>query len=296
MQFIKPVAINDAALVSSTRPEDDFAAWSGAVTYAANASVVRGHRVFESAQAGNLGHDPLLDDGATWWVNVGPTNRWAMFDQTVGSVTSVSGAALSVVLRPGIVSALALLDLVGSAVRVQMSSDGNAVYDRTFSLADDAPLLDYWMYFFDPITPSTALVVTDLPPFHAGDLTVTIEPAGDIAACGTLAVGELVAVGRVQYGARIGLTDYSRKTTDEWGVTAVVERGYAKRFEPSVLIPASAMDYVARRFAEIRATPVIWVGVAQYESTVIYGWLRDWGINITYPTYVQASVTIEGLS
>ncbi|MDD2664377.1 MAG: hypothetical protein PHD19_11555 [Dechloromonas sp.] len=297
MKFIEPVSLASAALISSTIAEADYPAWDVATSYTVGARVIKTatHRVYESVKADNLGHDPATDKTAEWWVDVGPTNRWAMFDASVGSVSSVAGA-LTVVLEPGIISALALLDIAGTAVHVVMESGGATVYDKTFDIADDAELLDWWMYFFGPITPATTLIVTDLPPFHAGRLTVSITPAGGSAACGTLAVGELVEVGDVEWGARIGVTDYSRKETDEWGVTSVTERGYAKRLEPSVEIRKTAVDYVARRFAAIRARPVVWIGVPDYESTVIYGWLRDWGIAISYPTFSVAQLTIEGLT
>ncbi len=295
MKFIEPVTLADAALISSTIDETEHAAWAAGTTYAAAARVIAGHRIYESVQADNLGHDPATDATATWWVDVGPTNRWAMFDASVGTVSQIAGT-LTVVLEPGMISALALLDIAGAAVQVSMTSGGETVYDKTFDIADDAELLDWWMYFFGPITPATALIVDDLPPFHAGRLTVSITPSSGSAACGTLAVGELVEVGDVQWGARIALTDYSRKETDEWGATSVTERGYAKRFEPSVEVRAAAVDYVARRFAAIRARPVVWIGVSNYESTVIYGWLRDWGIAISYPTFSVAQLTIEGLT
>lgn len=294
MQFLSPVQISDGNLLASSIPETDHPAWAAGVTYALGARVVNAHRVWQSVVGGNVGHDPALDAAAEYWVDVGPTGRWAMFDASVGTVSAAAGDIV-VSLQPGFVSALALLDVTGSAVRVQMSSAGAPVYDRTFAMSDNAELLDYWMYFFAPITPSTVLVVPDLPPFEDGVITVTISPSSGLAACGTLAVGDLVEVGAAQYGARLGVIDYSRKETDEWGVTAVTERGYAKRFEPSVLIPARSVDYVARQLAAVRARPVIWVGIAQYESTVVFGWLRDWGITISYPTHSVASITIEGL-
>lgn len=297
LRFLTPVDIGDAELISSTRAENDYAAWSGATTYADGDRVIKTatHRIYESVQAANLNHDPAGDDG-TWWVDVGPTNRWAMFDRAVGSVTA-QATPLTVVLDAGIVSALALLDIAGTAVTVSMTDGaaGPTVYDETFDIADDVILLDWWMYFFEAITPLTLLIVDDLPPYASGRLTVSIAAAGS-AECGTLAVGELVEIGPARRGAGVGIIDYSRKETDAYGVTRVVERAYAKRINLDVIIDNSRVDYVAARLAAVRAAPVVWIGSDLYESLVAYGWVRDWGINITYPTCSDATLSIEGLT
>lgn len=297
MQFLKPTPITDAQFVSSTRAENDYAAWSNATTYAEGDRVISTttHRIYQSVQAGNLNHNPAADDG-TWWIDAGPTNRWAMFDSAIGTLTS-QATPLTVVLDTGIINAIALLDISGTRVDVTMTDGaaGTTVYSRSFDIADDAILLDWWMYFFNPITAESTLLITDLPPYISGRLAVSIV-AGTTAVCGTLAIGEIIEVGEVRYGARLGITDYSRKETDDWGNTFVSERAYAKRFEVDVVIANTAVDYVAQQFAAIRATPVIWAGDAQYESLIAYGWLRDWGITIAYPAHSEASITIEGLT
>jgi hypothetical protein len=150
------------------------------------------------------------------------------------------------------------------------------------------------MYFFSPITPETTLIVSDLPPYIAGRLTVAIT-APVTAQCGTLAVGDMIDVGELQYGARLGITDYSRKENSEYGSITLVERPYAKRFDVSLLMRNTAIDYVSQRLSAIRATPVVWIGSSDYSALIAYGWLKDWGINITYPQHSEASLTIEGL-
>ena len=116
MKFINPVAITDAMLISSTRAENDYTTWASGTTYALAARVISTttHRIYESVQAGNLNHNPITDSG-TWWIDVGPTSRWAMFDQTVGTVTE-QASPLTVVLAPGAITALALLVLEGADV------------------------------------------------------------------------------------------------------------------------------------------------------------------------------------
>ena len=300
MKFIKPVQIADAEFVSSTVAETDHAAWSSGTTYAVGDKVIKitTHRIYESVQAGNTNHDPATDDG-TWWIDIGPTNRWAMFDRTVGTVTTDASAPLDVVIAPGIINSLALLDLSGTAVTISMTDGvaGPTVYDQTYTLGDTAELFDWYDYFFTPIVPKTSLIVRDLPPYADGQITVSIAGV-TAAACGTLSVGTTVDIGRTRYGAGVGILDYSRKETDVFGVTTVLERAFAKRIEVSVLTDNIRLDYLARQLASVRATPCVWAADnnAGYESLIAYGFYKDWRITIPYPNQSEISMTIEGLT
>lgn len=296
MKFLIPVTTTDAVFVSSSASETDYAVWSGATTYGLAGNCIKAHRKWESVQAGNTNHDPETDDG-TWWLDIGPTNRWAMLDQAVGSVTTVA-SPLSVILAPGVIDSVAVLDVVAQTVRIKLDDPvAGTVYDTTYTLADRAELLDWYDYFFAELEPQTFLIADDLPPFWASaQLTVTLANSGN-AACGTLAVGRMIECGGTRYGVGVGVIDYSRKETDDFGVTTVVARSYAKRIDCNLIVDNARLDYVARKLAAARSTPCVWVTDSRgtWESLVIYGYYKDWGINISYPDHSEALLTIEGL-
>jgi len=303
MKFIKPTPIAGAAFVSSTVPETDHAEWSGLVTYALGERRIdlTTHRIYESVQASNLNHDPTTDTLSEWWLDIGPTNRWAMFDAIVGTVTTAAAGAgdavIEVAIQPGIVGSLALLDINAATVRVQMVDGATTVYDQTYTLADAAGVFDGYSYFFEPIVRQTALIVEDLPPYSAGVITVTLtEPT--TAECGTLVVGNTVHLGDTHYGANVSIVDYSRKGADDFGMVSVIERAYSKRIESECLIDNARMDYITRALAQVRATPCVWVfdnGLG-YDSLIAYGYYRDWRVGIRYPAYSLVNMTIEGLT
>ena len=95
MKVLQPAAIVDAALISSTVPEDDRPEWSDTANYALGAMVMKGatHRLYESVLADNVGNDPAEPNGA--WIDAGPTNRWAMLVPSVGAVTSATAPICS---------------------------------------------------------------------------------------------------------------------------------------------------------------------------------------------------------
>lgn len=295
LRFVPPVAITDAILVSSTRAENDYTAWNGATAYVVGNRVIRTtpHMIYERLVNGTTATAPESD--AVNWFPVGATNRWAMFDKAVGSITS-QATPLTVVLDPGFVDSLTLLDVDGTSVVTTMTdgAGGAVVYTNTTDMTDTTAILDYYMYYTAPITPRTSLLLSDLPPYTTGRLTVSIINAVT-SKCGTLVVGTIVDCGVLQYGVKIGITDYSKKVTDAYGVTTVTARSYSKRIEGNTEIANTKIDYIAGKLAGIRGTPVIWWGDNTVESLNAYGFCKDWGITVAYPRVSLANITIEGL-
>src|SRR3546814_10310239 len=73
----------------------------------------------------------------------------------------------------------------------------------------------------------TSVSFLDLPGV-SGDVTVTLTGAGAVSV-GTLIIGRIAAMGLTEDTPSVGITDFSRKETDEFGLTVPVERAWAKR-------------------------------------------------------------------
>lgn len=298
MKVLKPTGVTDAVLVSSTLAESDAPAWSGATTYTTGQVVIAGHRVWESLQSSNLNHNPVTDTSdPPYWLDVGPTNRWAMFDQVVN--TRSSGAAPIVVeLQPGIINAIGLIELQGTSARVQMHDGATQVYDQTRSL-DGTPILDWYDYFFEPYDVASEVLFEGLPQYLTGIVTVTIAGTGTVA-CGGLIAGNAYSLGGVEYGATAGITDYSRKETNAFGVTTLVRRSYSRRSSQRLRLPKAQVRRVAALLADLRATPCLWIGVEDdtdsYAPLVVFGWYRDWQIEVAYARESLCSLEIEGMT
>ncbi len=298
MKVIQPTAVTDANLTSISVDEDSTAAWSGATTYALADRVhrVSTHRVYESVQAGNLNHTPETDDG-TWWIDVGPTNAWAAFDGAVGTICTVdtSGDDLVIVIEPGTIGAVALLECTAQTITVTLESGATEVYSHPEDMLSVA-VTDWYEYFFEPIEYRSELVLLDIPPYADGVLTITISHE-TAAACGLVAVGKPRYLGDTQYGARAGIIDYSRKTTDEFGYTSITQRSYARRSSVTLFLENRILNNLYRHLGDIRATPCVWVGAEDpiFGPLVLYGFYRDMSVDIAYPNHSLCNLEIEGL-
>lgn len=301
MKMIRPVSITDSVLVSSTVPETDYGAYSSGTTYALAARVIVTtagvHKIYESLQNGNVGHDPTLAASASWWLLISSTNRWKMFDASTGTQTTVANT-FTVVLAPGTaVTSIAMLNVLAANVVITMTDpiDG-VVFSRTIYTAQSTLVGDWDSYFFDYVTARTDLVVNDLPAYANATLTIQFNNGSGSASCGVLVVGRAIDLGNVQYGAKFGITDYSTKAIDAFGGYQVVERGFSKRASYELIVPSDIADSVATLLTEFRATPAVWIGSERFQGTFVYGFWKDWDVSISYPTYCICTLTIEGLS
>lgn len=294
MKVIKPTTFVEATHLVSTNAVETYAAYSAGTTYAKGARVDYGTHIYESLVNSNIGNTPTTSP--TYWVLVGPDNVHAMFDDQISTAT-VSTTPLIVVMTPGLMNSIALLGLIGSqaVVTITDGAGGPTIYSRTVNL-DGSYVYDWYMYFFEPFTQIGEVVLTDIPPYSNSRMTFTLSGTGSVA-IGQLSFGTFYELGDAEYGATAGIIDYSRKDTDEFGATTFVQRAFSKRMTARLMLDAMQMNKVQRVLSDIRATPAVWIGAEgeAYSPLVIYGFYRDFTIDVAYPTKSYCSLEIEGL-
>lgn len=295
VRVIKPAALTPAMLISSTAV-DAYAAYNPATTYALNDQAQAGDRVWKCIQAPSTGNTP--SGSPLWWLDVGPTNTQAMFDSLVSTQTEAP-ATLTVVLAPGYVNSLGLFGLECTLATITVHnghpSTGELIYSRTVNL-DGTMIADWYQYFFEPSVQLGDLVLTDLPPYVAAHITISLTGPGTVR-CGILTVGTAYTIGLAEYGATIGIIDYSRKTTDVLGATSFTKRAYSKRVSVRIMLDNVQLNNVQRTLADQRATPAVWI-VSDVETLAplnVYGFYRDFSLEVAYPTQSYCSLEIESL-
>lgn len=295
MKILEPTQITPAMLVSCTIAEDDGAPWAAETAYTVGERVIAAHRVYEALTA-STGKPPA--DSPDDWLDMGPTNRWKMFDDRVGTASEAT-ETMTVEIAPGIVSALALINVSAANARVTMTDpvDG-VVYDRMFGLYDPHGIDDWWPYFFSDVLRTPTLVVRDLPSYRGAVLSVTlIDGPTQTVALGALVAGVLHTFGRgMHYGAAFGIQDYSRKERDAWGGAHIVERDWAKTARWRCLVPRRQVDVLVQLLTRLRARPALYIGSASFDSAMVYGFYRDFDVVIAYPMESECAIEIEGLT
>ena len=129
---------------------------------------------------------------------------------------------------------------------------------------------------------------------HDPLITVTVSGGGTVSV-GTLMMGQLVGLGITEASPTAALTDFSRKETDEFGDVTVVERAWAKNMGVRAMLRTDSIDQVFDRIATVRARPCLWVGSEELEALSIYGFFKDFSIEVGESISTLA-LSVEGLS
>ncbi|MDO9277127.1 MAG: hypothetical protein Q7U05_01010 [Polaromonas sp.] len=304
--IITPTKLTDAMVVSSTVPETDFPVWTAGTFAVGDKRIMTTgiHRIYQ-CQTAHTSTDstgaPNLNITGTppKWLNIAPTNKWAMFDEKIGTISTLA-SPLTVVINPGPVSGLALLELTGRTAEISLKdqTDGTVVYSRTVDL-DGTIVTSFFDWFFAEFAQQTDLTLTDLPSqFFNGELTISVTSTAGNVACGVAHVGKVSTLGETQMGATIGIISYSVKQTDAFGNLTIIKRQNSKRASWKLMIEKSELSRIFRLLASMESVLCVYSATTEpgYEPLILYGFFRDFNIDITYPTYVLTSLEIEGLA
>lgn len=169
------------------------------------------------------------------------------------------------------------------------------IYFQEYSL--NSSLVDNWYdYFYQDYNLLTEAIFQNIPIYTRTRITVSI--VGDIVRCGIVFAGTSSNIGITQYGASAGIIDYSKKETDEFGTTTFIRRAFSKRMNVNLILPSSDLYRVQKILSDIRATPCVWIGSEDevYKPLIMYGYYRDFNLEIPYPEYSYCSLQVEGLT
>lgn len=304
MIVIKPEIVNTGKLIASNVPISEYPAWVSGTNY------TLGQRVYYQPMGFPYPHDyELILDGETHtippdqqpmhWLDLGASNRFRLFDSVVSNPTTNPSTIDFTVRLGAVVGGIALFNLQAASVRIVLTDpvDG-VVYDKTIGLVDLSPITSWFAYYFEAVGERRVdLLVLDIPTYPAADIRIVIDNGiGNIAMCGEIVFGALREIGVSNFGTSIGIRDYSRKESDQFGNLTIVERRFSKLADYDVTVPTQNISQVQRFLAGIRATPVVYIGDANRDETAVYGFYKDFRIVISAPTVSDCNISVEGLT
>lgn len=298
MIIIKPVTVTASNLTATNVAETDYPAWT-AGTYTLGTRRIYDHKIWEVIASSTTDRpDVGAAAPAPTWLFVSATNRYKMFDISVGSGTTNS-SAIDVTITPGSVcNSVVLFDVDGSSAQLTVrNSGGTIVYDETRSLADFSAITGYYNYFFSPITETGASEVAflDIPNYSGASFQLVIDAGAGTASCGEMIIGQQTALAVTNFGTSVGIKDYSVKNIDDFGNITIVQRAYSKRADYDVTLETSDVSAFTRFLASVRTTPVVYIGDENRSETIVLGYYRDFSIVLSGPSISECSLSVEGL-
>lgn len=301
MRLLRPIPVADGVLSASSIAEPDASvgevAWNAATNYAIGARVVREttHRVYVALSAGVSATAP--EDDAVKWLDAGPSNRWAAFDNYKSTASSAS-STISMTLTPGVCTGMAFYGLVGSTLRVVLKDAVSAeVYSDTVYSLDDYLTGDLmWEFYFGTPRQRDTLRIGDLYPRNYL-VELTLSPTGGKAAVGIIAVGDWSDVGLARYGFKAQPVNYSRIKTDDYGATTIVRGLVARNLNGETeVVSASDAQAAADVIFSVLSTPV----AVETHPAPRYDYLSTFGlvsadVAAIGPDMAALTITVRGL-
>jgi hypothetical protein len=277
-----------------------YQVYSGAATYALGDRVIDpvAHQTYESLIASNTG---AALTNATKWFNGGTnsrwaTNRYAAFDDVVGTAVTGTGQVLMLVAA-GAIDSAGLLNVGASSATIGMIDPATMtnVFQRTTDLTNDTSILDYDAYFFDESTTVSDMYVDGLPPYYSGVMSIALAGPGEVS-LGVAKFGNSFDLGGAQYGLHVGFISYTTKVTESDGSTSAKKGKNSKRMTVTTMIDNINLDKTQRVMGDLDGIPTVLVGVGNlYTSLIQFCFIKEFDTEITYPTNSLCSFQTEGL-
>ena len=212
------------------------------------------------------------------WLFLGKTNPYKMFDEKYKSRTVKESGNLVVTIKmkqdggfSKVSDGIALLNVSASKIRIVGVREGETICDEEF----DMGVLDLFSPCmilncnFGQIVYKKNLILTPLKDkdgliiygCRITEYTITFVPIDDEtpAACGVCILGKMQYFGKTLMNPKKSLVNYDVKDTNEYGDTAVVERGFSNNYNFSFVGKNDIMQVADETLTELRSTPLIYV-------------------------------------
>lgn len=331
MRLIVPQKIEFLSHSIEETDDVDGAEWSASATYAKDAKVRYEHVSYTSLAANNKGNDP----SKTWsgdnakWKKVDATMPYRMCDEYVETQTRAkTGEHLSFCVKFDRADAFALFNLDGYDLRahvydLESDTPDEPVWPDEWDFWQDLSKISLWEYIYNPIVSAWTLVedisayslyeynyapivgrnrcyFSGIPIQIRGKLCIDIDPGDSslTAGLGQIVIGRMFEIGWTEYDAELGFTDFSRKTTDEFGRTTLVRRSSSNTMSLPIYLHPDQGDYIKQVLDSARGIPCAWIGSNfdnDYRALTLYGALEDYRLVYAGPNEMRLSLEIQGL-
>lgn len=306
MRVLIPFTVKDSNLISSSIPENDYPVWSSVTSYVAGDLVISTvtHRIYEALQP-STNIDPTTDfSDPPYWLDIGATNRWKAFDQTISDPVTVPDGVNIIQYELnsfGVpANSVTLFGLKGrlTSLVITDATEGE-VYNETINLIDNALVNDWFTYFFEPARVKSEAIFEGIPPYANATYNISVfDDTVNEPILGQIVLGQEYILGQTSYGTSVSIEDFSRKERDAFGNAIIVERPFAKLIDFDFVVNTNEVRRAAILLEQVRATPAVYYAGPDTErfGTTVYGFYRSFSINLSGPAISNVTLEVEGLT
>ena len=271
------------------------------INYALGQTASANQRVYESRVLQTAVNPlPVLPETQTnFWIDVGPTNKYAMFDLSANTQT-VTASPMTVVIPPGQrINTVGLTGLVGNSLTISATSvfGGGTVYNKVIDL-NSREVADGYDYAFEPFSTDPTAVVFDVSPYSDIIVTITITSTSGNVKCGSCVLGTFIYLGDAERGAANDGLNFSTVTRDLYGSATLVPRRTLPKTTQKLRVPAARVNKVKAARVLLNAKPALWTGLDDSSNSyadmlTVLGIYTQFVITASYPTHAEVTLSLE---
>ena len=275
-------------------------AWAAGTTYAQGALVCVGQYDYESLAAGNIGNNPVTDGGVKW-LNLGPSNKWAMFNKKIANTwligtSTKNNNTIDITFTPGrTINSIGLVGIVAIKVTVQMVVGGTMVYSKDLTVSSKTAT-DWYDYFYGDYVTRDSLAYTDLPAYSGATIRVLVDNTGGMAEVGMMILGNQADIGWAIWGTSTGIENYSLSKADDFGNISSTERGSRDTIDFDCRNYLNQVGNIKRILKPLKDSSSMYIGSEDVDGTIIVGKLENFNLTFANQALVEYSISVLGLN
>ena len=229
------------------------------------------------------------------WIDIGPTNKWALFDEKTTETTKSAGN-YTIQLKPTTNTDMIAMMNVSGATQAQItctSARAGVVYTKTVNLLNIDAITDFYSWFFYELAKEPEFTLLDIPIYS--DLTIDIVITGTDLEIGRLVVGRQKSIGKVLAGLSSDRKDYSSVSFDSFGNETNITRPIVRQTTYPVLVEKKLAPALENYLDDIRGEPLFWIGYigdGQYKNT--FGRIERSPMVYNNLSHVEYSIKVRG--
>lgn len=289
-QIVGLTTVTDEMLTSNV-PESE-PAWNSAANYVSGDERAHVHYVWK-ATGSSTNKEPGTAEGAAFWTQIKPTNRWAMFDDVIDTQTSNPDSIEVEIAVSGRFDTLVLFGLEAATANVTVMNGAAVLFEEDYDLVDYSGIVGYWSLYFEEHGRRETLPVTGLPILSGLTLKVSALLAGGNAKIGSLDFGRSETIGATLINPTLGFLSFSKIAADELGARKIVKRASRKQGDFDVAVPNLKFDTIYRKITSYDGVPALIIASDEYEAMIYKGLITGAKLTLPFYEYPILRVSIE---
>ncbi|RLC84145.1 MAG: hypothetical protein DRI37_09395 [Chloroflexi bacterium] len=291
----------------STNLNQPHLLWLKDTAYAINTTVVYENHIYRTIVDKNKGVQPDLNTGK--WLLFGVDNAFAAIDLHSSTSTTIDDGLSEIELKFDATNFnhLAFGGVQGGVLTVEEhKADGTLIKTKDYPIGIARINAQNWYnYYYLPI-PDTSGAGSGLPIdvmialIQPTTSTITVKLTRNSALeafIGSMVGGKGLDIGDVEYGVNIGLIDYSRKETDEYGITTLVRRKSRQTMTCDVVTPAVHIQGAKRVVQNALGHALMFVADpdkdSKFENLIMLGYIEEWETYLNNGVIARSRLRLE---